>query len=567
MDFFKHPKKSVDTHTQDDKSLRHMSSTQAEAEVGQAKVDIAPEAGLSIGNILKGQSAHALTPFEKKAALINAELDKFGMGRYQWCIWFLCGFGYFLDLAWSQGVGLIASAIYQEMGVSDPDKAAIFACANAGLAIGAFTFGILVDVIGRKWAFNLTCLITSVFGLILAAPKDNYAAICAIYFLASLGLGGNIPIDATIALEFLPQNRRFLVALLSLWQPIGVVVASAITYGTAARPKWRCDANYPACNTGKTPCCTANSNMGWRYTLIVLGGATLVVFFLRYFVFTFQESPKFLVSRGREDEAIEVLHRIAKFNRAPAPVLTAAHLAAVDEASSMNTDELEASGQPLTTMQTFKRVLHNTGQSFKHLKALFTNRLQMFIFILLAIAYMGDYWSFNLAGQFLPLILLRNELNPSGSVTETYRHYIYIYTPGILGAVIAMASVQLPLVGRKWSLVISALCQGVAMAMYTQVGTTAGYVGLNALEYIMQTYFNAVLYASAPELFDTAYRGSASGMLSCLGRIAGIVAPFAGANLLANQSSGILWLGAGGIWLSALVMVFLPVEMRDRQMF
>jgi hypothetical protein len=37
-----------------------------------------------------------------------------------------------------------------------------------------------------------------------------------------------------------------------------------------------------------------------------------------------------------------------------------------------------------------------------------------------------------------------------------------------------------------------------------------------------------VLYASAPELFDTSYRGSASGMLSCLGRLAGIVAPFAG---------------------------------------
>jgi hypothetical protein len=56
-------------------------------------------------------------------------------------------------------------------------------------------------------------------------------------------------------------------------------------------------------------------------------------------------------------------------------------------------------------------------------------------------------------------------------------------------------------------------------------------------------------------------------MLSCLGRIAGIVAPYAGAQLLANKSSGILWLGAGGIWLSALMMVFLPVEMRNRQMF
>jgi hypothetical protein len=66
------------------------------------------------------------------------------------------------------------------------------------------------------------------------------------------------------------------------------------------------------------------------------------------------------------------------------------------------------------------------------------------------------------------------------------------------------------------------------MAMYTQVKTTARYVGLNAMEYVMQTYFNTVLYASAPGLCDTDYGGSPSEMLSCLGRLAGIVAPFAG---------------------------------------
>lgn len=327
--------------------------------------------------------------------------------------------------------------------------------------------------------------------------------------------------------------------------------------------------------------------MGWRYLLIILGCMTLAVFFLRFVVFTFQESPKFLLSRGRDAEAIEVLHKIAKFNKAPAPVLTVEHLMAVDEMSSLSTAELETAGTPQSTAQTTRRVFKNFGANFKHLKALFTNKLQMFIFILLAIAYMGDYWSFNLAGSFLPIILLRNEVDSgTGTVTETYRHYIYIYLPGIVGAVLAMASVQLPIVGRKWSLVFSAICQGLAMAMYTQVYTTAGYVGLNAFEYIMQTvssrlwspfltfhlsipsqYFNAVLYASAPELFDTAYRGSASGMLSCLGRLAGIVAPFAGASYLASNSSGILWLGAGGIWLSALMMVFLPVEMRNRQMF
>lgn len=76
-----------------------------------------------------------------------------------------------------------------------------------------------------------------------------------------------------------------------------------------------------------------------------------------------------------------------------------------------------------------------------------------------------------------------------------------------------------------------------------------------------------MLYASAPEMFNTTYRASASGMLSCLGRIAGIVAPFDGQTFLAQGRTGILWLGAGGIWLSAFIICFLPIEMRNRQMF
>ncbi|CAD6581365.1 MAG: hypothetical protein TREMPRED_002987, partial [Tremellales sp. Tagirdzhanova-0007] len=429
-----------------------------------------------------------------------------------------------------------------------------------------------------RWAFNLTCLITSIFGLLLAAPKHNYAAMCGIYFLASIGLGGNIPIDATIALEFIPQNRRAFVTLLSLWQPVGVVAASGIAYGTAA--KYRCDVTLPSCRAvaSGTPCCTVSSNLGWRIEFIVLGGVTLLIFFLRYFVFSFQESPKFLLSVGKEQEAIDVLHRIAKYNGAPAPTLTMEHFAEIDSGASQysapnavdTADRTNTSGTRRSSFFTdFSRVARNFFHSFTHLKEIFLNKLQLLIFILLAIAYMGDYWSFNLAGEFLPIVLLRNNVSSGQqTVTDTYRQYVYIYLPGILGAILGLLSVQLPLVGRKWSLVFSAACQGLAMAMYTQVKTTAGYVGLNALEYIMQTYFNAVLYASAPELFDTSYRGSASGMLSCLGRLAGIVAPFAGERYLGGKgSAGILWLGAGGIWLSSFIMIFLPVEMKNRQMF
>jgi hypothetical protein len=52
---------------------------------------------------VESESESTLTP--------PSEIDKFGFGKYQICIWFLCGFGYFLDLAWAQGVGLGATAI------------------------------------------------------------------------------------------------------------------------------------------------------------------------------------------------------------------------------------------------------------------------------------------------------------------------------------------------------------------------------------------------------------------------------------------------------------------------
>jgi MFS family permease len=39
---------------------------------------------------------------------------------------------------------------------------------NCGLTIGAFTWGMLVDIVGRRWCFNLTCLIASIAGFLFA---------------------------------------------------------------------------------------------------------------------------------------------------------------------------------------------------------------------------------------------------------------------------------------------------------------------------------------------------------------------------------------------------------------
>lgn len=349
-----------------------------------------------------------------------------------------------------------------------------------------------------------------------AAPKYNYEAICAIYLVslpsrsslpadtqfASIGLGGNIPIDATIALEFLPQNRRNLVSLLSMWQPIGVIFACAVALGTTA--KYRCTAGLPGCNTvaDGVSCCRVEDNMGWRYNIIIISLITLLIFFLRYFIFTFHESPKFLLSRGREQDAIDVLHKIAKFNKQPPPTLTLQHFRELEQAETQISGTTFAENDPveaeITAAAHAKLVTKRALTSITHLKALFTNKLQLFIFILFAVTYMGDYWSFNLAGAFLPIVLLQNNVSTGrGTVLETYRQYIYIALPGILGAALALLSVSLPLFGRKWSLVFSAAMQGLSMAMYTQVKTTVGYVGLNAMEYLMQTvsYFSLIIHS------------------------------------------------------------------------
>ena len=55
--------------------------------------------------------------------------------------------------------------------MDDNRTGVVTSCGNAGLAVGALGFGLLVDVIGRKWAFNLTCLICSVFGMLLVSTS------------------------------------------------------------------------------------------------------------------------------------------------------------------------------------------------------------------------------------------------------------------------------------------------------------------------------------------------------------------------------------------------------------
>lgn len=99
--------------------------------------------------------------------------------------------------------------------------------------------------------------------------------------------------------------------------------------------------------------------MGWRYLLFILGGLTLFFWGLRFFVFTLLESPRFLAGIGKDAEAVEVIHQLARYN---------------GKSATLTVEELEAPGwiQEGSPSRTRRQILSKDSKySADHIKALF----------------------------------------------------------------------------------------------------------------------------------------------------------------------------------------------------
>uniref|UniRef100_A0A0K3CCV8 BY PROTMAP: gi/472583833/gb/EMS21457.1/ MFS transporter, sugar transporter [Rhodosporidium toruloides NP11] n=1 Tax=Rhodotorula toruloides TaxID=5286 RepID=A0A0K3CCV8_RHOTO len=544
-------------------------SFDADLKLSRSQAEQLENLKVSDDELVGGLTYQQLTLYEKKSC-INREMDIMNrasfwkLGRYQ-----LCGFGYFLDLCWAQAFGLVSGALQQELGVPNNRIGDLSTAFSAGMTVGALFWGLAVDIIGRRWAFNMTCLISSVFGLLFASPS-NFGALCFFASMIGLGVGGNIPIDATITLEFLPTNRRFLLCALSTFQPLGVVVASLVSWGLV--PRYSCDTSYKACSFPDRPCCTKSSNMGWRYTMIVLGCITLGIFFLRFVLFTFYESPKFLLAKGKDEEAINVLYKIAAFNRQPQPQLTIDDFRLLDkeysERESITSDEPLSSGpRQFTTGEMAKiRVKQAVGQ-FAHLKGFFATKRMIWVSITLWIAYMSLFWSFSIAGGYLPLILRQKGIDTSAGLNETYRNYVVVYLPGVTATILGSFLMEIPKIGRKWAMAFAAALMGTSLFLFSTISSFAAFTGMNLLEYWAQSLYAALLYAFTPEAFPAPFRGSGSGIASTLGRLSSTVAPIAAGTIFSPRSNSVLWLAGGAAFVSCLSVLCLPYDTRGRHTF
>ncbi|TAQ87463.1 hypothetical protein B7494_g4214 [Chlorociboria aeruginascens] len=465
--------------------------------------------------------------YEAKARVLNHAIQEIGMGWYQWQLFIVVGFGWANDNLWPIVTSLIFTPITNEFLPSRPPLLTL--AQNIGLLAGAVFWGFGCDVFGRKFAFNLTLGVTAVFGLI-AAGSPNFAAIGTFAALWSFGVGGNLPVDSAVFLEFLPGSHQFLLTILSVDWAIAQVIANLVA--------WPILGNL-TCQEDTT--CHRSENMGWRYFVIAMGGISMIEFFVRFACFTIYESPKYLMGKGLDEEAVKVVHEVARRN-GKISSLTIEDLKACDPLGSRTEEQAAASAA-------VKRQLEKLNLT--HVRALFASKKLAFSTTLIMAIWGFIGLAFPLYNAFLPYIqATRGAKFQDGSTYITYRNSLIIAVLGVPGALIGGALVEIPKFGRKGTLAVSTGLTGVFLYASTTALTSEALLGWNCAFNFCSNVMFAVLYAYTPEIFPTKDRGTGNALTATSNRIFGIMAPIIAmfANLETSApvyTSGALFIAAG----------------------
>ncbi|CAJ2502903.1 Uu.00g102970.m01.CDS01 [Anthostomella pinea] len=491
-------------------------------------------------DVRKGERGQRWSEYELKSKLINKAIQDIGMGRYQWQMFVLCGFGWFADNLWMQGVSLTLPSLSQEFDVSEKHVRYTTSALYVGLSTGSVIWGIGSDIYGRRVAFNATLLLAGIFG-ILAAYASSWTAVCILFALMGTGVGGNLPVE--------PDTSSSLLTLLSVWWSLGTLGSSLCA--------WYFITNWPV-------------DEGWHLFVSSIGIVTLVLFICRFFLFHLFESPKFLLSQGRQAEAVAVVHGIAYRNKTMTWLTEEIMDAVVD---SEGTERLPVR---VTAGNVIKQSL--TSFSVGHLRPLFKTRKLGITTLLIWFCWATIGMGYPLFNAFLPQYLshggsevptVPDDGAPvSATPADTYRNYAIISMVGVPGSLLAAYTVdhKSPFLGRRGTLAISTLVSAVFLFLFVAFGTTPGsQLFFTCVEAFFQNIMYGVLYAFTPEIFPAPVRGAGTGVASFLNRVMGLVAPILAANFPGNGTEGPIYLSAILILAAFVGMVLIPIETRGRQ--
>jgi putative MFS transporter len=221
---------------------------------------------------------------EAKSAELVARLETLPFSKWHRNFFILGFLGVMFDAADFALFGAALPPIAREFGLGPAQSGLLATVGLIGAFVGALFWGTLSDYVGRRTSFSATIGIFALFtGLV--AVSWNVASLAVFRFLANFGLGGEVPVTATLGAEFSPGRIRGAMAgnLLTAF-PVGLIVAALLSL-------------------------TVLPTFGWRALFAVGIVPALLLFFVRRYM---PESVRYLLSKGSVTEAEETVAHIER---------------------------------------------------------------------------------------------------------------------------------------------------------------------------------------------------------------------------------------------------------------
>src|SRR5690348_6802271 len=219
---------------------------------------------------------------------IPARLDRLPWSRWHWLVIIALGVTWILDGLEVTLVGSIAGALTDKntLGLTTSQATAAGSFYLAGAVCGALFFGYLTDRFGRKKLFMVTLGIYLIF-TIATALSWGFWSFMIFRFLAGTGIGGEYSAINSAIDELIPARVRGRVAL---------AINSSWWLGTAA-----------AAGMTVVLLNVLDPAIGWRLGFLLGAILAIGILFIRHLV---PESPRWLLTHGRAEEAEEVVTQI-----------------------------------------------------------------------------------------------------------------------------------------------------------------------------------------------------------------------------------------------------------------
>ncbi|KAF3010373.1 hypothetical protein E8E14_010022 [Neopestalotiopsis sp. 37M] len=437
-----------------------------------------------------------LNPGNGDSSLLFVEhaIEQIGMGAFQWKLAFTCAFGFIVDQMLLVSISLVPAQAAAEFG---PQYSTLISPFNyAGLFLGAIVLGIMADTIGRKLVWQTSLFAVCIF-VMTAAGSPSWGALTGFVTIYGFFAGGNLAIDLTLLAECLPARYSFLLTGMAAVWGLGNAITGLIA--------WPLLVNFSC--SGSTPdTCPKSENMGWRYLYITLGGLCLLMAIGRALVLSGSESPKWLASRGRMEEAVAVLNHISATNGSGYHV-TMAQLSLPEEAISR---------KDMSLKQHLSRISH-----------LFRGRHKARLMVCLMLLWMLVGICYPLFTIFLSYYLQAHGVQlGDGSAYQTYRDWAITSVVGIFGPVLSMIMVAVPWLRSRRSIAITACLCAVFSGVFTIVANEAQNLAFSCLTGFWLNALYSIIYSYTPQALSTENRGFGNGLLMACGRLASLTAPF-----------------------------------------